>query len=61
MVFLNEIEPEIKYETKDEVVHDIKVKEGFPLFSREDLPLDLKAASSLVERLLEHLTSKKRK
>ena len=31
------------------------------MFSREDLPLDLKAASSLVERLLEHLTSKKRK
>lgn len=61
MNFLNEIEPEIKYETKDEVVHDIKVKEGFPLFSREDLPLDLKAASSLFERLLEHLTSKKRK
>jgi FdhE protein len=61
MNFLNEIEPEIKYETKDEVVHDIKVKEGFPLFSREDLPLDLEAASSLFERLLEHLTSKKRK
>jgi len=61
MNFLNKIEPEIKYETKDEVVHDIKVKEGFPLFSREDLPLDLKAASLLFERLLEHLTSKKRK
>ena len=61
VIFLNEIEPEIKYETKDEVVHEIKVKEGFPLFSREDLPLDLKAAFSLFERLLEHLTSKKRK
>jgi FdhE protein len=61
MSFLREIEPEIQYVMKDEVVHDIKVKEGFPLFSREDLPLDLKAASSLFERLLEHLTSKKRK
>ncbi len=61
MSFLREIEPEIQYVMKDEVVHDIKVKEGFPLFSREDLPLDLKAASSLFKRLLEHLTSKKRK
>ncbi len=61
VIFLNEIEPEIKYVMKDEVVHEIKIKEGFPLFSREDLPLDLKAASSLFERLLEHLTSKKRK
>ena len=61
MTFLREIEPEIQYVMKDEVVHDIKVKEGFPLFSREDLPLDLEAASSLFKRLLEHLSSKKRK
>jgi FdhE protein len=61
VIFLNEIEPEVKYVMKDDVVSDIKVKEGFPLFSREDLPLDLKAASSLFKRLLEHLSSKKRK
>jgi len=61
VVFLNEIEPDIKYVMKDEVVREIKVKEGFPLFSREDLPIDLKAASSLFKRLLEHLSSKKRK
>jgi FdhE protein len=61
VVFLNEIEPEIKYVMKDEVIREIKVKEGFPLFSREDLPIDLKAASSLFKRLLEHLSSKKRK
>jgi FdhE protein len=61
MIFLNEIEPEIPYVMKDELVHDIKVKEGFPLFSKEDLPLDLKAASSLFHRLLEHLSSKERK
>ena len=61
MIFLNEIEPEIKYVMKGEVVHEIKVKEGFPLFSREDLPLDLKAASSLFPRLIDHLSSKKRK
>ena len=61
VIFLNEIEPDIKYVMKDAVIREIKVKEGFPLFSREDLPIDLKAASSLFKRLLEHLSSKKRK
>lgn len=61
MVFLNQIEPEITHEMGDESVCEIKVKEGFPLFSREDLPVDLKAASSLYHRLLEHLCSRKRK
>jgi FdhE protein len=61
VIFLNEIQPEVKYVLKDEAIGDIKVKEGFPLFSREDLPLDLKAASSLFNRLLEHLSSKKRR
>jgi FdhE protein len=61
VIFLDEIKPEIKYVVKDEVVREINVKEGFPLFSREDLPLDLKAASSLFKRILEHLSSKKRK
>ena len=61
VVFLNEVEPDIKYVMKDEVIGEIKVKEGFPLFSREDLPIDLKATSSLFKRLLEHLSSKKRK
>jgi hypothetical protein len=61
VIFLNDIKPEIKYVVKDEVIGKIKVKEGFPLFSREDLPLDLRAASSLFKRILEHLSSKKRK
>ena len=61
MVFLNEIEPEITCVMKDEGVYDGKVKEGSPLFSREDLPLDREAASSLFHRLLEHLSSGKRK
>ena len=60
VISLNEIKPEIKYVVKDEVIGEIKVKGRFPLFSREDLPLDLKAASSLFKRLLEHLSSKKK-
>jgi FdhE protein len=61
VIFLNGIEPAVKYVIKDDAIGEIKAKEGFPLFSREDLPLDLEAASSLFERLLAHLSSKKRK
>ncbi len=61
MGFLREIEPEITHEMKDQLVCDIKAKEGFPLFSREDLPLDLKAASTLFYRLLKYLASRNRR
>jgi FdhE protein len=59
--FLMEIEPEITSEIKNGAIDEIKAREGFPVFSREDLPLDRKAAISLFPRLLEHLSSKKRK
>jgi len=58
--FLEGIEPELPSVSKDEAVTEMKVEEGFPVFSREDLPLDLKATSSLFPRLLEHLSSQKR-
>lgn len=61
IVFLNEIEPETTHEMKDQSVREIKVKEGFPLFSRENLPLDLKAAFSLFYRLLKYLASRNRR
>ena len=57
---LEGIEPELPSVSKDEAVTEMKVEEGFPLFPREDLPLDLKAISSLFPRLLEHLSSQKR-
>lgn len=59
--FLMEIEPEITSEIKNGAINEIKAREGFPVFSREDLPLDRIAAISLFPRLLEHLSSKKRK
>ena len=59
--FLMEIKPEITSEIKNGAIDEIKAREGFPVFSREDLPLDRKAAISLFPRLLEHLSSKKRK
>ena len=57
---LEGIEPELPSVSKDEAVTEMKFEEGFPLFPREDLPLDLKATSSLFPRLLEHLSSQKR-
>jgi len=59
--FLMEIKPEITPEIKNGAINEIKVREGFPVFSREGLPLDRIAAISLFPRLLEHLSSKKRK
>jgi FdhE protein len=39
---------------------DIKREEGFPLFSRRNLPLDLETGSKLLSRFMDHLTSTKR-
>jgi FdhE protein len=61
LIFLGDSEPKVTPSLKDEKVRDIQVKEGFPLFSRETLPLDLNAASSLFYRLVEHLSSRRRK
>ncbi len=57
---LEGIEPELPSVFKDEAVAGTKVKQGFPVFSREALPLDPKATSSLFPRLLEHLSTQKR-
>jgi FdhE protein len=60
VVLLEEAGPEIEYASGDKKVREIKAKEGFSLFSREDLPVDLKATPGLFTRVLEHLSSKKR-
>jgi FdhE protein len=60
VVLLEEAGPEIEYASGDKEVSEIKAKEGFPLFSREELPIDLKATSSLFTQVLGHLSSKKR-
>lgn len=41
-------------------VRDITGNKGFPLFSREDLPLDFDNASNLLKRFLEHLAGSNR-
>ncbi len=59
--FLDEIQPVITYDAGDASVREIKTREGFPLFSRGDLPIDHEGAILLFQRLLEHLASTKRK
>jgi FdhE protein len=59
--FLAEMQPVITYEAGDALVHEIKAREGFPLFSRGDLPIDHEGAVLLFQRLLDHLSSTKRK
>jgi len=60
VVLLEETAPEIEYTSGNKKLREVKAKEGFPLFSREELPVDLKATSSLFTRVLDHLSSKKR-
>jgi FdhE protein len=60
MSLVDETEPEITYELKDDSIRDIKAKEGFPLFSRRDLPIDFESIYPVFFRLLEHLSSTKR-
>jgi len=60
VVLLEDVAPDIEYAPGDKKVRETKAKEGFPLFSREDLPVDLKATTSLFIRVLDHLSSRKR-
>jgi len=50
-----QVDPDIKPVEVEKGIRDIKQQEGFPLFSREDLPLDFSAASGLLKKFLEHL------
>lgn len=50
-----QVDPQAKPVELEKGVMDIKQQEGFPLFSKEDLPLDFDAASDLLKKFLEHL------
>lgn len=52
--------PMMKEAIVDERLQDIKREEGFPLFSREDLPVDLDSAARLLEKFLTTLQSRER-
>jgi FdhE protein len=56
LVFImREAEPDARGVKLENRLKGIKQEEGFPVFSRVDLPLDLDSASGLLERFLEHL------
>jgi len=50
-----QVNPDVKPVEVENGIRDIKQQEDFPLFSREDMPLDFSAASDLLKKFLEHL------
>ena len=57
---MGEEEPQPQKIQLEDRLTDVKKEEGFPLFSRSDLPLDFETSSWLLSRFLDHLTSAKR-
>jgi FdhE protein len=57
---MTEASPLEKETHLDDRLKDIKREEGFPLFSREDLPVDLESAAELLGRFLTTLRTKER-
>ena len=55
------IEPEVQATQALEEIDDLKNKEGFPLFSRSELPVDFEKSSKLLLGFFEHLSRSKRK
>jgi FdhE protein len=55
VLFMIQADPEVEPFDLEEGLKDIKQKEGFPLFSRQDLPLDFDTVSNLLTKFLEHL------
>lgn len=55
-LLMEEARPEAMPVHVEQEVRDVQQKEGFPLFSREDLPLDLKTAGDLLKKFLAHLS-----
>ncbi len=52
--------PEARPIHVDHKVREIKVQEGFPLFARDELPLDLRAAGDLLKRILKEMSLRDR-
>jgi len=60
VLFMIQADPELEPIVLEEGLNDIKREEGFPLFSREDLPIDFDTVSDLLTRFLEYLGNSKR-
>jgi FdhE protein len=57
---MGEVEPQPRKIQVEGRLKDVKKEEGFPLFSRNDLPLDFETSSALMSKFLDHLTTTKR-
>ncbi len=57
---MNQVEPRAQEMVLDDNLKEVKAEQGFPLFSREDLPLDFSASSDLLIMLLKHLADSER-
>ena len=55
VLLMIQVDPQAKLVEQEKGVMDIKQQEGFPLFSKEDLPLDFDAAADLLKKFLAHL------
>ena len=58
---MKKVQPETQKIRFEERLKDMKKDEGFPLFSREDLPVDFHASSQLFAQFIEHLSNTERK
>ena len=58
---IREVEPKLPNVEIQEQLKSMKKREGFPLFSRTDLPLDFTSSSELFRNMLHHLADSDRK
>lgn len=54
---MKDIDPKPQEMMLEDRLKNLKKEEGFPLFSRDDLPIDLEASKGLFMRFLEHFAS----
>ena len=57
---MGEKEPRPQEILLEERLKEVKKEEGFPLFSRNELPLDFETSARLLSKFLKHLTTEKR-
>ena len=57
---MKKVEPEHRGTEFEDRLKDMKKEKGFPLFSREDLPVDLNTSSELFIKFIEHLLNTER-
>lgn len=60
VALMGEVAPQPRNIRLEGRLKHVKKEEGFPLFSRNDLPLDFEASSALMSKFLDHLAATKR-